>query len=206
MKTAKKEKKGTGRGRKPKFGADRTRGSLTIRLRDRVRYDLEKAAEAAGRSLSEEVEHRLELMLSRRDELTYELGHDVLAIAKAAGQALWHIERWSGKRWTEDEETFALFTQATAELIRNYRDVVRRERRDTPHGNFEGKSPTELAKMFASLAGILPPRPLKQSEFNPEVEYARQRASLNSWLSIIKKHGSRPIESEESEILKGNDK
>ncbi|MCK1679550.1 hypothetical protein IVA87_08760 [Bradyrhizobium sp. 147] len=205
MKAAKKEKR-PGRGRKPKFGADRTRGSLTIRLRDRVRDDLEKAAEAAGRSLSEEVEHRLELMLNRRDELTYELGHDVLAIAKAAGQTLWHIERWSGKRWIEDEETFALFTQATAEVIRNYRDVVRLERRDTPHGDFEGKSPTELAKMFASLAGIAPPRPLKQSEFNPEVEYARQRTSLDSWLSTIEKHGSRPIESGGGEILKGGSK
>lgn len=203
MKTAKKK---TTRGRKPKFGADRTRGALTIRLRDRIRDDLEKAAKAAGRSLSEEVEHRLELMLNRRDELTSELGHDVLAIAKAAGRTLWHIERWSGKRWIEDEETFALFTHATAELIRNYRDVVRIERRDTPHGEFEGRSPAELAKMFASSAGIEPPRPLKQSEFNPEVEHARQRESVNSWLSIIERHGSRPIESEESEMLKGDGK
>jgi len=194
MKKAKKEP----RGRKPKFGTDRTRGSLTIRLRDRIRDDLETAARASGRSLSEEVEYRLEVALSRRDQLVQEWGPDVFAIARAASRTLWHIEHWSGKRWIEDDETFGLFTAATAELIRNYRDLVLLQRRGTPEGKFEGKTPSELAQMFASL-GFAPPRPLEQAKFDPEIEHARKVANLKSWTEAMSKLGARPIDTSDGD-------
>jgi hypothetical protein len=47
------------RGGQPKPPAERKRNNLTFRARDRLRTDLEKAAAAAQRSVSEEIEHRL---------------------------------------------------------------------------------------------------------------------------------------------------
>src|SRR5690242_19460082 len=44
-------------------GAIRPRGNVTVRIRDDVRAALQKEADARGRSLSEEIEHRLERSL-----------------------------------------------------------------------------------------------------------------------------------------------
>jgi len=60
------------RGRPPKPLGGKARGNLTIRLRDRVREDLEAAINESGRSLSEEIEYRLELSLL--NETTSALG------------------------------------------------------------------------------------------------------------------------------------
>ena len=95
------------RGRPLKFGSERTRGPLTIRLRDRVRDDLAQAARGSGRSLSEEIEYRLELALARRDYLVQEWGEDVFKIAEAAARCLWHIERTTGLRWIEPDAPLA---------------------------------------------------------------------------------------------------
>jgi hypothetical protein len=47
------------RGGQPKPPAERKRNNLTFRARDQLRADLEKAAAAAQRSVSEEIEYRL---------------------------------------------------------------------------------------------------------------------------------------------------
>jgi uncharacterized protein (DUF1778 family) len=51
---------GKRKGRPPKAVEDRKRRHLTFRVTDRVRDLLAAAANAAGRSISEEIEHRLE--------------------------------------------------------------------------------------------------------------------------------------------------
>ena len=48
------------RGGQPKKAADRKRNNLTFRTRDKLRNDLEAAAADSQRSISEEIEHRLE--------------------------------------------------------------------------------------------------------------------------------------------------
>jgi hypothetical protein len=53
-----------GRGRPPKPEHERRRGNLTFRVRDRLRYRLEAYAKRDGRSLSEEIEQRLERSLN----------------------------------------------------------------------------------------------------------------------------------------------
>lgn len=58
------------RGRPPKPDEERKRGNLTMRLRDATRDALYSAAEASGRSLSEECEARLENSL--RDQHLFE--------------------------------------------------------------------------------------------------------------------------------------
>jgi hypothetical protein len=47
------------RGGQPKPAAERKRNNLTFRARDQLKADLEKAAAAANRSVSEEIEYRL---------------------------------------------------------------------------------------------------------------------------------------------------
>jgi hypothetical protein len=47
------------RGGQPKPAAERKRNNLTFRARDQLKADLEKAAAAANRSVSEEIEFRL---------------------------------------------------------------------------------------------------------------------------------------------------
>lgn len=56
MKQAKPKKR---RGGQPKPAAERKRNNLTFRVRDQMRADLEAAAAASGRSVSEEIEYRL---------------------------------------------------------------------------------------------------------------------------------------------------
>src|SRR5262249_3635975 len=48
------------RGGRPKPAAQRKRNNLTFRARDQLRADLGAAAESNRRSLSEEIEHRLQ--------------------------------------------------------------------------------------------------------------------------------------------------
>lgn len=201
MKTAKTQT-GPLRGRPPKFAGERTRGPLTIRLRDRVRDDLAEAATSSGRSLSEEVEYRLELALSRRDYLIEQWGQDIFSIAEAAARSLWHIERFTGRRWIEDQRTFDLFTGTMSGIVANYRDMVLVKRRATPSGPFEGKSDVELVEIFASAAGISPPRPLDAASTTPEQEYNRHTASVKAWHDVIEKRGSRPLESSEPKAIR----
>src|SRR5262245_51791112 len=47
------------RGGQPKPAAERKRNNLTFRARDQLKADLEKAADANNRSVSEEIEYRL---------------------------------------------------------------------------------------------------------------------------------------------------
>lgn len=189
------------RGRPPKFAGER-RGSLTIRLRDRVRDDLEKAAEASGRSLSEETEYRLEIALSHRDYLIERWGEDVFQIAEGAARSLSHIERWTGQRWIEDRKTFELFAHTMGKIIENYRSVVLIERRDTPVGELDGKSDQELAEMFAGLGGISPPRPLKPHACDFEKEHAKRVDSIGRWKRLIDARGSRPLEKGQEAIFR----
>ncbi|SFV06088.1 hypothetical protein SAMN02799631_04351 [Methylobacterium sp. 174MFSha1.1] len=54
---------GRKRGGQPKPAEQRKRNSLTFRARDDLRARLQERADAAGRSLSEQIEHMLETAL-----------------------------------------------------------------------------------------------------------------------------------------------
>jgi hypothetical protein len=140
------------RGRPRKFAAgERTRGTLTVRLRDEVRSHLEAAAAAAGRSLSEEIEHRLELAFGHRDLLRETWGHHVFNIAEAAAKSLKHIQRHTGWSWVQDDRTCELFIKTLEELVRRYRQQAVLALVDEP---IEAQSDPDLVDTFASLGGI----------------------------------------------------
>jgi hypothetical protein len=146
------------RGRPPKFApGERTRGPLTIRLRDEAREELVAAAAAAGRSLSEEIEYRLELSFGRRDYLRETWGNDFFKLAEAAAKSLAHLEKFSGESWVKDERTGELLVKLLAELVHRYRyqaDLA--ELWGTPVAGVQ-KSDTELVDTFATLGGLTGP-------------------------------------------------
>lgn len=61
------EAKKKGRGRPPKPAQQRKRNNVTIRMRDALKSSIEHAASAHQRSLSEEIEARLERSLAEED-------------------------------------------------------------------------------------------------------------------------------------------
>jgi hypothetical protein len=145
------------RGRPPKFAGERTRGPLTIRLRDQVRQELESTAAAAGRSLSEEIEYRLELSFSRRDYLRETWGNDFFNLADAAAKSLGHLQHFTGESWVKDDRTGELLVKILAELVHRYRyqaDLA--ELWGEPLAGAR-KSDPELVDTFATLGGLTGP-------------------------------------------------
>ena len=151
-----------GRGRPPKPLGTGDRGSLTIRVRAEVRADVERASVRYGRSLSEEIEHRLEASFAFRQYFRQELGEDIFCIANAMASSLSYLEDFKGHIWTEDQETFDIFQETVSNLLKNYRDLVTKsDGRTSPSGDWDGKSTEELGQMLAAAGGLAPPRSRK---------------------------------------------
>ena len=148
------------RGRPAKFAGERTRGSLTVRLRDEVRSELERAATKYGRSLSEEIETRMELSLAQKAQLKFEWGEDYYNIASRTAAALSYIEDIYGCRWHESEAVTRVFKETAAKIIENTRDHFERIERDRLSGvvtNLIDLPVEDQANWFAGLGGSSPP-------------------------------------------------
>ena len=144
------------KGRPPKFAAgERTRGPLTVRLRDRVRSELETAAAENDRSLSEEMEYRIELSLARRDDLQHQWGPNVFAIAEGAAKALKSIQGFTGKDWITDQRTYDLFAKTVNEIVSRVHGQAQLSLVDDP---LEAKNDVQLVDAFATGAGVIHPR------------------------------------------------
>jgi hypothetical protein len=109
------------RGRPPKAGAAK-RGSFNTRIRDAVKARLEDAARKAGRSLSEEIESRLERSFDqdRMAEILVaqnsQLFNVLVALAKARGTA--------GPASKEEIQVFAEFTDRLLQISKDL-EVIR---------------------------------------------------------------------------------
>lgn len=166
-----------------------SRSTLTFRLRNEVRRDVERAAARYGRSLSEEIETRLEVSFAFTQYIKQEWGDDVFRIAQAMAASLSHIEDWTGKEWIKDEETCDLFEITASNIIRNYRDLVTKAAgRAWPQGDLEGKTHEELGQMFAAIGGLAPPRlkkPAVPAEASDEQigDRSRSMASMKAMLA-----------------------
>src|SRR3712207_2785522 len=94
------------RGGQPKEPEERKRNNLTFRVRDRLKVDLEAAAAAGGRSVSEEIEHRLEQTLTERDMLTRFFGsEDVIVFSKMFAGMVQVAQALTNKSWKDDQGT-----------------------------------------------------------------------------------------------------
>jgi hypothetical protein len=70
-------RKKTKAGRPPRHAGEHLRKNRTFRVRDRLDEMLEASAKKAGRSVSEEIEHRLEVSFLDERQNAYLLGTDV---------------------------------------------------------------------------------------------------------------------------------
>lgn len=111
---------GRHRGPKPQGPFEYKRRMLTTRITDDIRTKLDAAAGAAGRSLSQEIEMRLESSFQAegqlREALELTLGPQVAALVLLIGFAMRDTARWPGRPFSPVKllsEPF-LFAQAAA--------------------------------------------------------------------------------------------
>ena len=118
------------RGRPPIHEGQSKRASFNTRLTPSLKAWLEKRAAENGRSLSEEIEHRLHQSRSRDEEFATAVRETVLKDIEQSfggaqsfntmqiiGAAAAHIERTTGRSWLEDAETREHVRGAFNELL-----------------------------------------------------------------------------------------
>ena len=81
------------RGRPPIAEEDRKAGNLTFRTRGSLRSQLEETAKQSGRSVSEEIEHRLQISFDRRSVAMEMYGDRSPDLIKAVNYVL-NSSRW----------------------------------------------------------------------------------------------------------------
>ena len=107
------------RGRPALKPRQRKRNNVTIRLRDQLKSDLQMLAKAEGRSLSEEIEFRVETSVLF-DNVRYADFHDedtyrfCLLLAQVARTIVGSF----GGHWKDDPGWFAFVSGAWAELVK----------------------------------------------------------------------------------------
>lgn len=88
------------RGGQTKPPLERKRNNLTFRARDQLKQDLEAIAAKNGRSLSEEIEFRLELSLDCDKALG---GSEMACVVRSFGPHVLALEAKTGRRWFDDD-------------------------------------------------------------------------------------------------------
>ena len=169
-----------------------------IRMRESLRERLAREAEANDISLNAVIVSRLEKSLAAdtrmsefREYLAGEWGLDIFSLASSAAKAVASVERFTGKRWVEDDRTFKLFTATLAQLAKNYRDIVLCNGKEYPsRRSLRAETDQELVEMFADFSGISPPRKDRDAEH----EAASRESSLRDFRRHLAK--SRPLPQE----------
>jgi hypothetical protein len=104
-------------GPKPKYAPGK-RSTLTFRLQEPVRTKLVQECLITGRSLSEEIEHRLGQSFYEVDILAKILGgaHSAVFLQNIA-DSIRMVETFTRKKWNEDDYTRSQVVAAIIELI-----------------------------------------------------------------------------------------
>src|SRR5687767_1645206 len=119
------------------------RFALNMRTTLEMRARLEEAAKVSGRSLVQEVSHRLATSFRLEDDLgSLELAQFMRRMAHAADLT----EATTGKKWQEHSETYLAVTKAWDQLYEQFKARMR---------------PPESAQAREIMGGLptLPPRP-----------------------------------------------
>ena len=150
---------------KRRSGSAGKRYPLNMRTTKVIRDHLERAAEASGRSLAQEVEFRLEQ--SVQEEGVYG-GPELAALFKQIAGAVSFIEQKTGRRWREHQETFmAVVTAfkgvlaqiegmrplATPQSVEMVHDLIAMEPKEPALPNM--REPTEAELSGGTPGGLL---------------------------------------------------
>ena len=177
------------RGRPPLEPGRAKRSSFNTRIRSQLKEHLEREAKSAGRSLSEEIEHRLEW--SFRDEEGFG-GKENYALFKMMGAAADVIQARTGKLWMADWDTSVsvraawerLASDAAPKLPRKIMQSIRDQGPTAP-------TPPELPKPPAGapvglLSGFLTLSDEEQRAYGKE-SAAHEKARSN-YMKRLKKY------------------
>jgi hypothetical protein len=144
------------RGRPSKPDAVRLRRPVAVRLRDELRADIEFSSARHGRSVSEEIEARLESSLAVQNHLKQEWGNDIYTIARSLAASVAQIEHAYGSAWHENDEASEVLKLTAAQTVENFKVYIRNELDEwaaiTRKANADpkGASREEAAKIFAA--------------------------------------------------------
>ena len=119
------------RGRPAETPGQIKRAPLNMRTTQAIRDRLEGAANQSGRSLVQEVEHRIERTFAKEDETVAAFGGAELhALFRMFGAAANLIEKRTGQAWATDRETFIAVEAAWKMLIVEVRPPIPKKWKD----------------------------------------------------------------------------
>lgn len=99
---------------KTKGSADSKRHVVTMRMSDTARSKIVEAAQSNGRSVSQEIESRLERSFQEESLLG---GSDTSLVSRLVSGAVGLVELETGKPWTEDRMTWEAVHAATEAIL-----------------------------------------------------------------------------------------
>ena len=145
-------KRAPGAGRKPKGEFVGKSATITTRIRPDHRAALEEAANASGRSLSQELEFRLRASLqkpTKAQRRNQALGYAITLMAEA-------IEKGTGRSWLDDLFTGTALRYAIEHFAFHFAPTLTDGSVAVPPGIEEaaGKMPSLYAKQFCTPAGF----------------------------------------------------
>jgi|SRR5262245_8868029 len=136
--------------------------TLSLRIREELRRQIEREAKRQDRSLNSEIVRRLENSLSDdkdAESLRAVLGDRTGGFIRAIMTAIWLVEKQTGKRWHEDRETgdraYLTIMDIFNSFMRGSLDPARAlllKREDEPTAEVLAKLPEEWRKFAKTSA------------------------------------------------------
>jgi hypothetical protein len=180
---------------------------------------LQGAAAKAGRSVSEEIEHRLDQSFQRAHEADLMInalraanGKPTSDLLRAIATVVWLIERRTGKKWNEDFETYFSVKVATDNVIEALAHSLTPVRAAGIFKQREERlfSADLLERIAGMMVGDLEQRriPKSRSQIIAEIEkmetasLQRSRLAKGAALEALQKMGMAPSDAEIAEAGK----
>jgi len=165
-------KRAPGGGRKPRGEFKGKTATLATRVTPKTRADLERAAQKSGRSLSQEVEHRLDGSIRRDRE--HDRKRHVRALAEAVALVTERVEGATEKRWLDDTFTGDALRHAIEFLVFHF----------APHGALEVP-----AKVKAAAAKVPPAS--RERSLTPIQVGELEACGVIGWITMNLNQGGR---------------
>jgi len=166
------------RGRPPLPKEEGKRFALALRVTGPMRRALEEAANSSGRSISQEIELRLEQTFSNEKVF----GGDAMLglLQMLAGAAAMVEARQGGKRWTSDWDTYQAVRRAWETIIQSLtpRTPPKLLATALSHPGPSPKRPTQRKEAFGGALFALGTDALENERYLKELREWREKAKL----------------------------
>ena len=180
------------RGGQVKPAAERKRNNLTFRARDDLKRRLEESSQVYRRSVSEEIEFRLEASLAEKNHLVEQWGEDIYRLADAMARALYMAERSSGASWANDNDVFDDLMESVPHIAQNLRSHINGiipPRPELSRKDYAEQTRAERAGTLAAFASVTPPmKPRPAPDYEAERAARAEGAKIKAkWEAVISK-------------------